>query len=278
MSNFKNSELKSVDVDGNKIVYRDLGSTSDKTPLILLHHITAVIDEWDPYVVDELATSRRVIAFDSRGVGASEGVVPDTIEAMADVAASFIDKLGLKKVDLVGYSLGGFVAQVLIARRPELVRKVVLAATGPAGGENIANIQNVIKDAFAFAEREKIHPKQYLFFTPSKASQDAGRDFMRRLAEPFKSADQQNRQDAVPNQVVAFVKWGQAKDEYTNKLKLPTLVVNGDSDTMIPLKNSFDLKTRINGSHLSIYPNGNHGGIFENKEIFVTQVKLFLDA
>lgn len=131
-ANFKSSQLKSVTVQGEKIVYHEVGDDAG-VPLILLHHITAIIDDWDPYLIDELAKERKVITFDNKGVGASSGSTPDSIGAMAEVAIDFIDKLGFTKVDLLGYSMGGFIAQIISSRRPELVRKLILADTGAAG-------------------------------------------------------------------------------------------------------------------------------------------------
>ncbi|MEV8061380.1 alpha/beta hydrolase [Streptomyces antimycoticus] len=122
-----------MSVRGVDFAHRQLGPEGDGVPLILLHHLTAVLDNWDPRVIDGLATRRRVIAFDNRGVGASGGYTPDTIEAMAGDAVLFIRALGFEQVDLPGLSMGGFIAQVIAAEEPQLVRRVVLAGTGPAG-------------------------------------------------------------------------------------------------------------------------------------------------
>ncbi len=136
---FKNAPNKTIDVNGTPFVYREAGQKA-AVPIILLHHLTAVLDDWDPKVVDGLAAEHYVVAFDSRGVGGSGGTTPATVAQMADDAVAFIKALGFTKVDLLGFSLGGFVAQVIAKEHPDLVRKLILAGTGPEGGEGIANM------------------------------------------------------------------------------------------------------------------------------------------
>ncbi|QNR84851.1 alpha/beta hydrolase [Pedobacter riviphilus] len=275
-ANFKSSQLKSVNVQGEKIFYREVGEAT-AVPIVLLHHITAVIDDWDPYIIDELAKERKVIAFDNKGVGASSGSTPDSIEAMADVAIDFIDKLGFTKVDLLGYSMGGFIAQIIISRRPELVRKLILADTGAAGGKGIDRIWDILQESFAYAEKEQKHPKQKLFFKSTSESQEAGTQFLKRLGDPFAESDQAISQEAIQAQVKAFITWGKSNDVYTKAISIPTLIVTGDQDEMIPLKNAYDLYTKINDSFLSVYPNSGHGSIFQYKELFVQQSNKFLN-
>lgn len=275
-TNFKSSQLKSVTVQDEKIVYREVGNDAG-VPLILLHHITAIIDDWDPYVIDELAKERKVITFDNKGVGASSGSTPDSIGAMAEVAIDFIDKLGFTKVDLLGYSMGGFIAQIISSRRPELVRKLILADTGAAGGEGIDKIWDIIQDAFAFAEKEQKHPKQKLFFKKTAESQEAGTQFLTRLSEPFTEPDQAISDEAMQAQVKAFITWGKSDDTYTQHILTPTLVVTGDLDEMIPLQNAYGLVTKIKNAFLSVYPDSGHGSIFQYKELFVQQTNKFLN-
>jgi len=278
-SHFKTAELKFVRVRGARVAHREVGTgPSAEAPLVLLQHITGTIDDWDPYLVDELGAGRRVIAFDNAGVGASDGSAPDSIEAMADSALEFIDALGLKKVDLLGYSMGGFVAQVIAARRPETVRKVILASTGAAGGEGLEKIADVLQSAFAFAAKENKHPKQRLFFRESSDGQSAAAQFLARLREPFTQADQTAGDAAIQSQVRAFIAWGRSADVHTKAISSPTWVVAGDGDEMIPLSNAFDLTSRVRGAHLAVYPRASHGAIFQYKELFVRQANDFLKA
>ena len=163
---------KRVDVNGTSFVYREAGEKNG-IPIVLLHHLTAVLDDWDPRTIDSLAQKHRVIAFNNRGVGGSKGTTPDTIDDMATDAVAFIRALGLSKTDLLGFSLGGFIAQVIAQQHPDLVRRMILAGTSAAGGEGISNVASVLQNAVARATAEKKHPKQLLFFTQSQDGQKA---------------------------------------------------------------------------------------------------------
>src|SRR5712675_2849148 len=174
---FENAATKSVDVNGTNFVFREIGKKG-VVPVVLLHHLTAVLEDWYPRVVDGLAAKHHVIAFDNRGVGGSGGSTPKTIEEMARDAVAFIAALGFSKVDLLGFSLGGFVSQVIAQQRPGLVRKVILAGTGPAGGQGIANVGPVLRDAFGKAGASNKHPKHFLLFTQTSNGQAAADDFL----------------------------------------------------------------------------------------------------
>src|SRR5256714_7358369 len=147
---FENATTKSVDVNGTKFVFREIGEKGG-VPIVFLHHLTAVLDDWDPRVVDGLAAKQHVIVFDNRGVGGSGGSTPKTVEEMARDAVAFIGALGFSKVDLLGFSLGGFVSQVIAQQQPGLVRKIILAGTGPAGGSGILNVRSALPGAFGQA-------------------------------------------------------------------------------------------------------------------------------
>src|SRR6266540_1894739 len=139
ITSYKNAPTRTISAGGVDFAYRELGPTTG-IPLVLVTHLAAVLDNWDPRVVDGVATERRVIAFDNRGVGATTGATPRTIQAMAKDAAMFIRALGLTQVDLLGFSMGGMIAQVIAQNDPELVRRLILAGTGPAGGEGITRV------------------------------------------------------------------------------------------------------------------------------------------
>jgi pimeloyl-ACP methyl ester carboxylesterase len=185
---FENATTKSVDVNGTNFVFREIGEKGG-VPVVFLHHLTAVLDDWDPRVVDGLAATHHVIVFDNRGVGGSGGSTPKTVEEMARDAVAFIGALGFSKVDLLGFSLGGFVSQVIAQQQPGLVRKIILAGTGPAGGDGIANVNAVLQDAFGKAGATNKHPKHFLFFTQTSNGQTAADDFLQRLKERTKDLD-----------------------------------------------------------------------------------------
>jgi pimeloyl-ACP methyl ester carboxylesterase len=168
---------KTIDVNGTSFVYRETGEKKG-IPVVLLHHLTAVLDDWNPRTIDSLAQKHRAIAFNNRGVGGSKGATPDTIDDMATDAAAFIRALGLTKTDLLGFSLGGFIAQVIAQKHPDLVRKMILAGTSAAGGEGVSNVAAVLQNAIARATAEKKHPKQSLFFTQSHDGQKAAAEFL----------------------------------------------------------------------------------------------------
>ena len=272
---FKNTPTKTVDVDGISFAYRELGQQGG-IPLILLHHLTAVLDDWDPRIVDALAVKHHVIAFDNRGVGASGGITPDNIVDMAQDAIGFIDALGLTKVDLLGFSLGGFISQAIVEARPELVRKIVLAGTGPAGGEGIANIGAVLQQSFADAGAAGKHPKNFLFFTQTPEGQKAADIFLERLNDRKEDRDTPVSNATIQAQVTAITKWGLAPAQNLGTIPHPVFVANGDNDIMVPTINSLDLARRLPNNQLSIFPNSGHGGIFQYHDAFVAQTLSFL--
>ena len=272
---FEKIPTKTVDVDGISFAYRELGQQGG-IPLILLHHLTAVLDDWDPRIVDGLAGKHHVITFDNRGVGASGGITPDNIVDMAQDAIGFIDALGLTKVDLLGFSLGGFISQAIVEARPELVRKIILAGTGPAGGQGIANIGAVLQQSFADAGAVGKHPKNFLFFSQTAESQKAADIFLARLNDRKDDRDTPVSNATIQAQVTAITKWGLAPAQDLGVIPHPALVANGDNDIMVPTVNSLDLARRLPNNQLSIFPNSGHGGIFQYHDAFVAQTLAFL--
>ena len=272
---FENAVTKSIDVNGTKFVFREIGNKSG-VPLVFLHHLTAVLDDWDPRVVDGLAAKHHVVVFDNRGVGGSGGSTPQTVEEMAQDAVAFIGALDFRKVDLLGFSLGGFVAQVIAKRQPGLVRKIILAGTGPAGGDGIVNVNAVLEDAFGKAAASNKHPKQFLFFTQTSNGQTAADDFLQRLKERTKDLDAPVSNETVQAQLAAIQAWGQGDATPLGAIEHSVLVVNGDDDVMVPSFNSFELARRLPKAQLSIFPDAGHGGIFQHHAAFVQQALAFL--
>jgi pimeloyl-ACP methyl ester carboxylesterase len=273
---FENALTKAIDVKGTKFVFREIGKPGG-VPLVLLHHLTAVLEDWDPAVLDGLAAKHHVIVFDNRGVGGSGGSTPKTVEEMAGDAIAFIGALGFSKVDLFGFSLGGFVAQVIAQQQPGLVRKIILAGTGPAGGEGIANVGAVLQDAFRKAGATGKHPKHFLFFTQTRNGRAAADDFLGRLKERTKDLDAPVSNETVQAQIAAIHAWGQGDARMLATVQHPVLVANGDDDVMVPSLNSFELARRLPNAQLSIFPDAGHGGIFQHHAAFVQQALAFLE-
>ena len=277
MSNtYVDAVTKTVDVNGTTFVYRETGQKNG-IPVVLLHHLTAVLDDWDPRTIDSLGQKHRVIVFDNRGVGGSKGATPDTIDDMATDAVAFIRALGLTKIDLLGFSLGGFIAQVIAQKHPDLVRKMILAGTSAAGGEGVSNVGAVLQNAVARATAEKKHPKQSLFFTQSHDGQHAAAEFLQRLGTRKQDRDLPVTQETIVAQVTAITKWGMApKPTSLDSIQQPVLVANGDSDMMVPSINSVELARKLPHSELSIFPDAGHGAIFQYHSAFLDQTLRFL--
>jgi pimeloyl-ACP methyl ester carboxylesterase len=276
---FQDAATRTIPVKDATFVYRELG-TRGGVPVVFLHHLTAVLDDWDPKVLDGIAGQHHVVIFDNRGVGGSGGETPGSVAAMAEDAIAFIEALGFAKVDLFGFSLGGFVAQVIAQTRPDLVRKIVLAGTGPAGGPGIGDVGAVLQNAFQKAGAQKKHPKHLLFFSASPQSQQAADAFLQRLDARRADRDQAVSDQTVQAQLAAITAWGQAPraTEALKQIRHPVLVANGDADAMVPTVNSIALFEALPNAELSIFPDASHGGIFQHADAFVDQTLRFLAA
>jgi len=274
---WRNAPTKGVDVGGTKFVYRELGSGTG-VPVIFLNHLAAEIDRWDPRIIDGIATKRRVIVFDNRGIGGSEGKTPASVEAMARDAVAFIRALGLAQVDLLGFSLGGFISQVIAQEEPQLVRKIILAGTGPAGGTGIDKVTSVtIRDMIKGALTLR-HPEYYLFFTATRNGRNAAREFLARLKERTENRVKPVSIPAFIVQLKAIHAWGRQRPADLSRIHHPVLVANGDHDKMVPSSNSADMARRLPNAELVLYENAGHGGIFQYHEAFVKRASEFLEA
>ncbi|MFI1727201.1 alpha/beta fold hydrolase [Streptomyces sp. NPDC020489] len=275
-SSYKNAPTRSVSAHGEDFAYRELGP-AEGVPLILLIHLAGVLDNWDPRVVDGLAASRRVITFDNRGVGGSSGSTPDTIEEMARDAVLFIRALGFDQVDLLGLSMGGFIAQVIAEAEPRLVRKVILAGTGPAGGPGIDKVPALTVQATLKGALTRQDPKLSLFFTATASGKQAGRDFLERLKERTQDRDKDISLPSFRAQLKAIKRWGRQAPSDLSKIHQPILVANGENDRMVPSQNTLDLAARLPRSELvPLYPDAGHGGIFQYHDEFVASALDFL--
>ena len=277
MSNLKWKHVPtySVDVGGVPFVYRDLGPNAG-VPVVFLHHLMAVLDDWDPRVIDGIAAQRRVIAFDNRGVGASGGSVPNNIEDMARDAIAFIRTLGLQKVDLLGFSMGGGVAQMIALQAPDLVRRMVLAGTGPRGGGGIEKINRVAIVAYLKAALTLSDPRNFLFFPRTPEGKRAAKDYLARLKERTTDRDKPISLQARLAQLNAIKTAGVSPPDDLSVIKQPVFVANGDHDLMVDSSLSADMARRLPNARLTIYPDSGHGGVFQYHDLFVPAVLVFL--
>src|SRR3954468_13015889 len=276
VTSYNDASTRTVTAGGVDFAYRELGPRAG-VPVIFLTHLAAVLDNWDPRVVDGIAARHRVITVDHRGVGASSGSTPNTIEAMAKDAVVFIRALGLETVDLFGFSMGGMIAQVIAADEPQLVRKLILAGTGPAGGDGITNVTRIahldtLRGLFTLQD-----PKQFLFFTRTPDGRRAGKAFLARLKERTEDRDKAISLRSYFAQLSAIHRWGLERPHDLSVIGRPVLVANGESDRMVPTQNSIDLARRLPDSDLVIYPDAGHGGIFQFHEQFVERALAFLE-
>ncbi|WP_183093146.1 alpha/beta fold hydrolase [Nocardioides stalactiti] len=264
-----------LDVDGTRFAYRELGPRGG-VPLVLLHHFTATIDDWDPRVLDGIAAERHVVYVDNRGVGGTRGRVPRSVDAMATDALGFIGGLGLTQVDLLGFSLGGFVAQVIASREPRLVRRLVLAGTGPSGFDGVGQLNRRLLTDTAHGVVKLTDPKPFLFFTRTADGRAAAADYMTRLAERSSDRVARTSLGAAARQLAAIARWGASAPMDLSLIQQPTLVANGEDDRMLATRGAFDLVHRIPDARLVIYPDSGHGGVFQHHDRFVPEVLRFL--
>jgi pimeloyl-ACP methyl ester carboxylesterase len=267
-----------VDGAGIRFAYRRFGKNQG-VPLVFFQHFTGTMDNWDPAVTDGLARDREVILFNNAGISSSAGETPNTIAEMARHAAAFIDALGLEQIDLLGFSLGGFVAQQLTLDRPKHVRRLVLVGTGPRSGEGMATLTPEAKAIFGktYAVPDELWLE--VFFSPTETSQAAGQAFLQRLRARKEHRDPPINEKVVPTQIAAVEEWGAPRKDpyaYLKKIKQPVLVINGSNDVIVYTVNSFILQRNLPNAQLIIYPDSNHGSQYQFPELFVEHVKLFL--
>lgn len=265
-----------ISTDEISFAYREYGQQNGGTPIIFLHHLAAVLDNWDPRIIDGIAKTHHVVVFDNRGVGASTGRVAESIEQMADAAITFIKAKCFDKVDLFGFSIGGMISQEIAMKKPSLVRKMVISGTGSAGGEGIAKVNRVADREFIKGLLTRQDPKVFLFFTRSNNGKRAAKAFIKRINERTENLDKKIKVSAYRAQLRALKKWGNKKPVDLSVIKHPTLVANGEHDRMVPTPNTHDLVKRLPNSQLIIYPDAGHGGIFQYHKDFVKQTLDFL--
>ena len=264
-----------VEANGIKFAYRSYGKDGD-IPVIYFNHLTANLDNCDPRIMDAIATHRQIISFDYRGVGATTGKQGTSLPDMAKDGIAFIHALGYNQVDILAFSMGGFITQEILLAEPQLVRKAVLAGTGPRGGQGISDVvgltyKDVFKGLITFRD-----PKFYLFFTQNKVGKAAARDFLKRLKERTENRDKKVKLSVLKAQLKAIEIWGHDQPADLSVFKLPVFIANGDADRMVPTVNSYDMAKRFPNAQIKIYPNSGHGGIFQYHKEFIPQAIEFL--
>jgi pimeloyl-ACP methyl ester carboxylesterase len=277
MSVSHNANNQFADVDGTSFAYRKFGK-SGSVPLMLCHRFRATIDHWDPALLDVIASEREVIAFDNAGVGFSTGASPESTAGMARFAAKFARAIGLSRIDVLGWSMGGTVAQQLALDHPNLVRRLVLAGTGPGG---VPDAPRAPEKVWQVAGKPVNDDEDflYLFFTQSPSSREAGMASLRRIDRRLADSKAAVRPETVKAQAQAIGAWGAGKDSALPRLgeiSAPTLVANGVHDIMVHAYNSFVLAQKIPHAELILYPDAGHAFLFQHAERFARDVLQFL--
>lgn len=257
-------------------VYRELGPRGG-VPVVFFTHLAATLDNWDPRIVDAVAATRHVVAFDNTGVGASTGKVPGTIDQAATDAYAFITALGLPKIDVFAFSMGAMIAQDLTVAHPDLVRRLVLTGTGPRGGKDMDKVVRTTYWDLLRATLTRSDPKKFLFFPRTTTGKRAAKAFVARLGERSTDRDASMSTRGFQTQLNAIVRFGRSAGSDLSKITQPTLIANGDHDRMVPSVLSQDLHQRIAGSELVIYPDSGHGAIFQFHEEFTPIAVDFLN-
>jgi pimeloyl-ACP methyl ester carboxylesterase len=279
MTTHQTAPTQFVDAKGIRFAYRRFGKAGG-VPLVFNMHYMGTMDHWDPAVTDGFGVDREVILFNNAGVSSSSGEVPGAFAEMGANAVAFVRALGLKQVDVLGFSIGGLVSQEIALQAPDLVRRLVLVGTGPRSGESM---DTGTPEANAIFGTTYANPDDLWLrvqFTPSMASQAAGREFIKRFRRRSDNRDPEVTQEAALRQWTAIGKWGAKREnawDYLAEIKQPTLVVNGSNDVIIYTVNSFILQQHLPNAKLILYPDSSHGSLFQYPEMFVRDVSSFLN-
>lgn len=268
-----NAPTQYIDANGTLYAYRRFGKKGD-IPIVGFQHFTGTLDNWDPIITNGLAQEREVIIFDNKGVGNSKGDTPDNVLDMTKDAIDFIKALGIEKFDVLGFSLGGFIAQYLGVNYSEMVRKIIIVGAAPQGAKVLEGFCDLIAGGSDLSPAELF---LYIFFTKSEASRLKGRETLNRLYERSDDRDKSTIQKAVAAQAKAITDWGTTSDIDLAKITKPVLIVQGSNDEMMDSDSSYTLFKQIPNAVLTYYPDSAHGSFFQYPEMFVKQANDFLN-
>jgi pimeloyl-ACP methyl ester carboxylesterase len=265
-----------VEASGIRYAYRRFGKVG-KTPLLCLGYFNSNLDAWDPALTNELAQEHELILFENTGVGASAGQTPSTVAEMSEDCFAFCRELGLKAVDVVGFSLGGMIAQQMGFEYPDLVKRLILLGTGPRGGEGMTFTE--------LSPEEQADPVAFLlgaFFTSSETSRNAGRQYIKRTESRKENRDAPVSHDSAVAQLAAIREWGAIpkteRFEYLKKITQPVLIVHGNKDIVVRPINALLLVENLPNATLIVYSDSSHGTQSQHKELFLAHVRLFLNG
>ena len=274
--NHQTAPTQFVEADGIRFAYRRFGRT-DGVPLVFNQHFLGTMDYWDPAVTNGLAKNREVILFNNAGVSSSSGQVPPSFQEMGANAIALIKALGLTKVDVLGFSIGGMVAQEITAQAPDLVRRLILVGTGPRGAD-----MSKSKSAEIFAGT--YDPPEHLWlavhFSPSPSSRAAGLAFLKRkLLRQDRDPEVSREAAAAQREAVGkYTAHAESVLDYLKDIRQPTLIVQGSNDVIVPTVNSYILQQNLPNAQLIVYPDANHGSFYQYAELFVSQADQFLTS
>lgn len=266
-----------ITVSGNKIAYRELSRGKSKLPLVMLVHLGATLDNWDPKLLDLVAEKEHIIVLDLPGVGASQGKVASTISGMAKQTIDIVRALGYKKINLLGLSMGGMIAQEIVRADNKMVNRLILAGTGPRGGFEMDKVTRKTFRYMLKAGLKRIDPKRYIFYNHDEVGRLEAEKVLGRMSERTNDyVDKDMNISGFLMQLKAIKHWGKDIQDGMVYITQPTLIVNGDKDMQVPTENSYVMHEKIKNSQLIIYPNAGHGSIFQNAEDFSKELITFL--
>lgn len=266
-----------ITVSGNKIAYRELSRGKSKLPLVMLVHLGATLDNWDPKLLDLVAEKEHIIVLDLPGVGASQGKVASTISGMAKQTIDIVRALGYKKINLLGLSMGGMIAQEIVRADNKMVNRLILAGTGPRGGFEMDKVTRKTFRYMLKASLKRIDPKRYIFYNHDEVGRLEAEKVLGRMSERTNDyVDKDMNISGFLMQLKAIKHWGKDIQDDMVYITQPTLIVNGDKDMQVPTENSYVMHEKIKNSQLIIYPNAGHGSIFQNAEDFSKELITFL--